>query len=210
MVKSIQIIGSIIGWFFHFFWNTKIQFLGIVLKRSICTAICKPYFKHVGEHTYFYTLPQELRLPKCIEIGNYSRMGRHLLLRCYKISDKMPVLRIGGRVNIGDYSTISCCNKIIIGNNVRTGRMVMITDNSHGHTNNESELNMNPIDRPLVSKGSVIIGNNVWIGEKATVLPGIKIGESAIIAANAVVTKDIPPYCIAAGCPAKIVKSIKT
>lgn len=137
-------------------------------------------------------------------------MGRHLLLRCYKISDKMPVLRIGGRVNIGDYSTISCCNKIIIGNNVRTGRMVMITDNSHGHTNNESELNMNPIDRPLVSKGSVIIGNNVWIGEKATVLPGIKIGESAIIAANAVVTKDIPPYCIAAGCPAKIVKSIKT
>ncbi len=206
MIKFIEIIGAAIGWVLHFFWNTKVQFLGIVLKRSICTAVCKPAFRHVGEHTYFDTLPQELRLPKCIEIGNYSRMGRHLLLRCYKIGDRTPRMTIGGRVNIGDYSTISCCNEITVGNNVRMGRMVMITDNSHGHTSDAEELKLNPIDRPLVSKGPVIIGPNVWIGEKATILPGVTIGEGVIVAANAVVTKDVPPFSIVAGCPAKVVR----
>ncbi len=52
-----------------------------------------------------------------------------------------------------------------------------------------------------------MIGDNVWIGDKATILAGVKIGECAVIAANAVVTKDIPPYSVAAGNPAKIIKT---
>lgn len=208
MIKFIQILGTVIGWLLHIFWNTKIQYIGTVFNRSVCTAICKSAFNYVGKHTYFETLPQELRLPKCIEIGNYTRMGRHLLLRCYSTGTNIPKLKIGGRVNIGDHSTISCCNEIIIGNNVRTGRMVMITDNSHGHTNVAEELKLNPIDRPLVSKGPVIIDNNVWIGEKATILPGVTIGEGTIIAANAVVTKDVPPFAVVAGCPAKVIKYV--
>ena len=52
-------------------------------------------------------------------------------------------------------------------------------------------------------------GRNVWIGDKATVLPNVTIGDGAIIAANAVVAKDVPPYSVVAGCPAKVVKTIK-
>lgn len=52
----------------------------------------------------------------------------------------------------------------------------------------------------------MIIGNNVWIGDKATILPNVSIGNGAIIAANSVVTKDVPEYCIVAGNPAKIIK----
>jgi acetyltransferase-like isoleucine patch superfamily enzyme len=63
--------------------------------------------------------------------------------------------------------------------------------------------------RPLISKGEVVIGDNVWIGEGAMILPNVHIGEHAIIAANSVVTKDIPAYSIAAGVPAKIIKHIK-
>ena len=58
----------------------------------------------------------------------------------------------------------------------------------------------------MVSKGPVIIGDNVWVGEKATIVANIKIGQGCVIAANSVVTKDVPPYCVVAGCPAKIVK----
>jgi acetyltransferase-like isoleucine patch superfamily enzyme len=68
---------------------------------------------------------------------------------------------------------------------------------------------MEPMMRPLISKGKVIIGDNVWIGEGAMILPNVHIGEGAIIAANSVVTKDIPAYSIAVGIPAKIIKNIK-
>ena len=60
--------------------------------------------------------------------------------------------------------------------------------------------------RPVVSKGSVIIGNNVWIGDKATILPNVTIGDGAVIAANSVVTKDVPAYSVVAGNPAKVIK----
>jgi acetyltransferase-like isoleucine patch superfamily enzyme len=63
-----------------------------------------------------------------------------------------------------------------------------------------------PIKRSLFSKGPVIIGDNVWIGDKATILPGVSIGNGAVIAANAVVTKDVPAYSVAAGNPARIIK----
>lgn len=59
---------------------------------------------------------------------------------------------------------------------------------------------------PIYSKGAIVIGDNVWIGEKAAILAGVTIGEGAIIGANAVVTKNIPPYSIAAGIPARIIK----
>ena len=61
----------------------------------------------------------------------------------------------------------------------------------------------------MYSKGPVIIQDNVWIGEKATILPGVTIGEGAIIGANSVVTKDVPAKSLVVGCPAKIVKTLK-
>ena len=61
-----------------------------------------------------------------------------------------------------------------------------------------------------MSKGDVIIGKNVWIGDKVTILPNVKIGDGVVIGANSVVTKDIPPCSVVAGNPAKIIKHQKT
>lgn len=97
----------------------------------------------------------------------------------------------------------------MIGNGVVTGRMVMITDNSHGHTHSLSELNLTAFQRPLVSKGAVVIDEYVWIGEQVCIMPGVHIGKGAIVAANSVVTKDVPPYTVVGGCPAKILKVVK-
>ena len=61
---------------------------------------------------------------------------------------------------------------------------------------------------PLYRKGPVVIEDNVWIGEKASIMPGVHIGKGAIIAANSVVTHDVPAYAVVAGVPAKIVKQL--
>lgn len=57
-----------------------------------------------------------------------------------------------------------------------------------------------------VSKGDIIVENDVWFGQRTTVLSGVKIGQGAVIATGAVVTKDVPPYAIVGGCPAKVLK----
>lgn len=94
----------------------------------------------------------------------------------------------------------------MIGDNCLTGKWVTITDNSHGETDYDSLL-LPPNKRNITSKGPIVVGNNVWIGDKATILPGVTIGDGAVIAANAVVTKDVPAYCVVGGNPAKIIKN---
>jgi len=89
-----------------------------------------------------------------------------------------------------------------------TGINVLITDNAHG-TFNLSELDSPPIKRKLFTKGEVAIGDNVWIGSNSCIMPGVTIGRGAIIGANAVVTKDVPPYALAAGNPARVIKIIE-
>lgn len=114
-----------------------------------------------------------------------------------------PEIRVGNNCHIGEYNHITSTNKIIIGDGLLTGRWVTITDNSHGKTDYVS-LEKPPIKRKIYSKGPVIIGKNVWIGDKATILPGVTIGDGAVIGANTVVTKDVPPFCIVVGNPATI------
>ena len=56
------------------------------------------------------------------------------------------------------------------------------------------------------NKGDIVVGNDVWIGYEAVILSGVTIGDGAIVAARAVVTKDVPPYAIVGGVPAKIIR----
>ena len=67
---------------------------------------------------------------------------------------------------------------------------------------------MPPKLRRLYSKGPIVIGDNVWIGDKVIILDGVKIGNNSIIAAGTVVTKDVPDFCVVAGNPAKIIKNL--
>lgn len=140
-------------------------------------------------------------------IGNKCFIGQYSALTVWtEESDKeYPEMIIGDGVSIGAFNHITCTNRIVIGDGVLTGKFVTVTDNSHGNTDYAS-LHIKPNDRDVVSKGPVVIGNNVWIGDKATILPGVTIGDGAVIAANAVVTKDVPAYSVAAGNPARIIK----
>ena len=147
---------------------------------------------------------------KYFNIGNNSSFGKFSVITAWdKYEGELfnPEVYIGQNCNFGDYLHLTCINKIAIGEGVLTGRWVTITDNGHGETDFDN-LSIQPVKRKLYSKGPVIIGNNVWIGDKATILPGVTIGDGAVIAANSVVTKDIPPFSVAAGNPAHIIKTI--
>lgn len=117
-------------------------------------------------------------------------------------------LIIKNNVSITDRCIISAANRIEIGNGCLLGRDTFITDNSHGENISINELNISPHERNIFSKGTVIIGDNVWTGKNVCIMPNMKIGNGAIIGANSVVTHNIPPYSVAVGSPAKVIKTI--
>lgn len=146
-----------------------------------------------------------------ISIGNNTSFGNGICLtawygRLYEGS--VPQLSIGDNCCFGLENHITCANEIIIGDGCLTGKWVTISDNNHGNTDIE-DLKKSPLYRTITTKGPVKIGKNVWIGEKATILSGVTIGDGVVVAANAVVCNDVPSYCVVAGSPAKIVKQIK-
>lgn len=112
-----------------------------------------------------------------------------------------------GDVIIGDYTRVGLHNTIIgpvtIGNHVNLAQGITVTALNH----NFSEADKR-IDEQGVSTGQVVIGDDVWIGANAVVLPNVSIGRHCVIAAGAIVTKDVPDGCVVAGVPAKIIKRL--
>jgi acetyltransferase-like isoleucine patch superfamily enzyme len=112
-----------------------------------------------------------------------------------------------GDVIIGDHTRIGLHNTVIgpvsIGSHVNLAQGITITALNHNFENKEQR-----IDSQGVSTNPVILGDDIWIGANAVVLPGVSIGNHAVVAAGAVVTKDVPPHSLVAGVPAKIIKEI--
>lgn len=152
----------------------------------------------------------QIRGMEYIHIGHRFTAGKGLTLQAWdKYADETfsPHLTIGDDVMLTDFVQISCADSVKIGNRVLVGQSVYISDNSHGDTD-EASLAKSPVNRPLTVKGPVIIEDDVWIGRCATILSGVHVGKGAVIAAGAVVNKDVPAYSVAAGVPARIIKSV--
>ena len=167
----------------------------------------KAFIKNVGVGTTFLG-KVKLIGGENIVIGKNNTFGETCMLSAWtEFGNRKydPQIIIGDNCNFGMFNHFTACNKIVIGNGVLTGMYVIISDNSHGQVNSE-ELSTPPEKRNLYSKGEVVIGNNVWIGDKSSILAGVHIGDGAIIGANSVVTKDVPSYCVVGGVPAKIIK----
>lgn len=112
-----------------------------------------------------------------------------------------------GDVVIGDHTRIGLHNTVIgpvtIGNHVNLAQGVTVTALNHNFSDPTT-----PIDAQGVSTNPVSISDDVWIGAGAVVLPGVNIGRHCVVAAGAVVTKDVPDGCVVAGVPAKVIKKI--
>jgi len=142
-----------------------------------------------------------------IEIGSGTMIGPHVALSAGMVPGQecvsKPVVRIGDRCLIGRGSGIVGHFSIDIGDDVWTGHHVYITDQNHGYENVDI-----PISQQSMPEKPVRIGSGSWLGHGTVVLPGADIGEHVVIGANSVVTGVIPPFSVAVGAPARVVKSI--
>lgn len=124
-----------------------------------------------------------------VSLGVHTYGVSHETVLLFKDSD---------RVHVGKYCSFAHGVKVIASGEHNYGAVANFP--FYAHFLSEGT------EKDTYSKGEVRIGNDVWIGTRATILSGVKVGDGAVIAAGAVVTKDIPPYAIAGGVPANIIK----
>ena len=130
-------------------------------------------------------------------------LGRRSVVESFCcINNAVGDVIIGDNTRIGLHSTV--IGPVEIGSNVNLAQGIVVTALNHNFTDCTKR-----IDEQGVSTAKVTIGNDVWIGANATVLPGVTIGNHCVVAAGAVVTKDVPPYSLVSGVPAKILKKLK-
>lgn len=209
MKHQIRTILKFIISLINLFYNYKIQHIIDKIQINIYSIWISKQFPQIGDNVKFLG-NLTLLGQQYIHIQDKSTFGYGCILTAWDShgSQKLsPHITIGKDSHFGEYNHITAINSIIIGNGVLTGRWVTITDNAHGKSSYE-DLCIKPHLRNLYSKGPVIIEDNVWIGDKVSIMPNIKIGKSSIIAANSVVTKDVPPFSIVAGVPAKVIRTI--
>lgn len=181
-----------------------------IVRRVVYSSYLKRFFASMGNDTYFEYKASRLVGLKHISIGERCIFGKNIQLTAwdeYYGQRFSPEIIIGQGCNFGDENHITACNRIVIGNNVLTGPNVFVSDNSHGRTLYDDML-LPPVERTLHLRGCVEIGDNVWIGRNACIMPGVKIGKNSIIGANSVVTRDIPAFSVAVGVPAKVIRTV--
>ena len=128
-----------------------------------------------------------------MSIGKYT-YGTHNLNIHYSNSS--------AKLTIGNFCSIAGNINVYLGGNHRTD---WVTTYPFGHINNHIFNNFNGEGHPA-TKGDVIIGNDVWIGQNVTIMSGVTIGDGAVIANNSHVVKNVEPYSIVGGNPAKFIK----
>ena len=156
-----------------------------------------PLYQHRGRSSEIY---RSVRM----DTPPYRRffLGNHSIIESYSCINNAV-----GDVVIGDYTRIGIHNTIIgpvcIGSHVNLAQGITVTALNHNFEDKEKR-----IDEQGITTKPVIIGDDVWIGANAVILPGVTIGKHCVVAAGAVVTKDVPDNTIVGGVPAKEIKKI--
>ena len=147
-----------------------------------------------------------------VSLGRGVEFGAHLRLEAFAQHNGArfnPTIEIGDRFSANDRIHIAAIDHIRIGCDVLLGSDVYISDHAHGRTEEIAD-GAPPARRILYSKGPVCIGDRVWIGSKVCILPGVRIGDDAIIGAGSVVTRDVPARAVVAGTPARVLRQVGT
>ena len=156
-----------------------------------------PIYQHRGKHSVIHRSARMDTPPyRKFSLGDYS-----------VIESFACINNAVGDVMIGDHTRIGLHNTIIgpveIGSHVNLAQGITVTALNHNFDDTEKR-----IDEQGVSTNPVTIEDDVWVGANAVILPGVTIGNHCVVAAGAVVTKDVPPHSLVAGVPAKVIKQI--
>lgn len=156
-----------------------------------------PLFQHRGRHSVIHrTVRMDTPPYRQFRLGRYS-----------VIESGACINNAVGDVIIGDHTRVGLHNTVIgpvtIGSHVNLAQGITVTALNH----NFSETGRR-IDEQGISTNHVIIEDDVWIGANAVILPGVRIGTHSVVAAGAIVTKDVPSHSLVAGVPAKLIKKL--
>ena len=179
------------------------KFLDWVIMNQVETRprwfirLLAPLYQHRGRHSVIHHSARMDTPPyRKFSLGDYSVIES---FAC--INNAVGDVMIGDHTRIGLHNTI--IGPVIIGSHVNLAQGITITALNHNFENSKKR-----IDEQGVSTSAVVIEDDIWIGANAVVLPGVTIGQHSVVAAGAVVTKDVPPHSLVAGVPAKIIKQI--
>jgi acetyltransferase-like isoleucine patch superfamily enzyme len=174
-------------------------------KRLFYTKLVRGSFGAIGKGS-FIAPPFHSNNPGQIFIGESVQINAFSWLDCFKMREDitipLPRLDIGDGTYMGHRTHICACSHLKIGKNVLIADGVYISDNLHGF----EDISRPMMAQPLTNPGPVTIEDEVWLGEGVCVLPNVTIGRHSVIGSNSVVTKDIPPYSVAVGIPAKVIR----
>lgn len=187
--------------------NRKLFYLyHLLVKHDMMSLIACKRFGKVGSNPLVFKPIQIDRKRNFVHIGDnvvirkYARINAFPRKNAQK--DNNPVVSIGNNCNIGQRVSLLAGGNIIIGNNVLMASDILITSENHSI---DPESNLPYMDQPL-KIADVEIEDGCWIGEKVCIMPGVRIGKMSVIGAGSIVTKSIPPYSIAVGNPAHVIK----
>lgn len=136
-----------------------------------------------------------------VKLGNQTSIDRNLWLSCGVVPGNEGYFEIGDDSYIGPNAVMGAGGPIVIGSHVQMGPNVTITAENHVFANA-----LQRIDEQGVSHLGIVIEDDCWIGGRVSILDGVRIGRGSVIGAGAVVTQNIPPYSIAIGVPAKVIR----
>ena len=156
-----------------------------------------PLYQHRGKHSVIHRSARMDTPPyRKFSLGDYSVIES---FAC--INNAVGDIIIGDHTRIGLHNTI--IGPVTIGSHVNLAQGITVTALNHNFEDSDKR-----IDEQGVSTTPVIIEDDIWIGANAVILPGVTIGNHSVVAAGAVVTKNVPPHSLVAGVPAKIIKQI--
>lgn len=156
-----------------------------------------PLYQHRGKRSKIYSSVRMDTPPyRKFFLGDYSVVESY---SC--INNAVGDVMIGSHTRVGLHNTV--IGPVAIGDHVNLAQGITITALNHNFADKSQR-----IDQQGISTNAVTIGNDIWIGANAVVLPGVTIGDHSVVAAGAVVTKDVPPHTLVAGVPAKKIKEI--
>lgn len=156
-----------------------------------------PLYQHRGKHSVIHRSARMDTPPyRKFSLGDYSVVES---FAC--INNAVGDVIIGDHTRIGLHNTI--IGPVTIGHHVNLAQGITVTALNHNFEDAGKR-----IDEQGVSTTPVVIEDDIWIGANAVVLPGVTIGHHSVVAAGAVVTKDVPPHSLVAGVPAKIIKQL--
>ena len=157
-------------------------------------------FAHFGSRTRIVR-PVAIEGPENIHLADHIYVAAHSCLAAKPLTGTNECrLEIGKGSSIGRFNHIYATRRVVLGDHVLTANGVYISDNLHGYRNPLVPI----LQQPIVQIADVEIGAGSWLGHNACIL-GARIGRHCVIGANAVVTRDIPDFCVAVGAPAIII-----